>query len=108
MTTRDLEIIPADRLTTPSGGAQCDLSGAPPAARAIIMAESGGDPTAKNPHSTAFGLGQLIIANRKAIMGSNYASTDCGAQYAAFEKYTMGRYGSFEKALAFRKKHGWY
>jgi hypothetical protein len=72
------------------------------------MAESGGDPTAKNPHSTAFGLGQLIVANRKALMGANYASTDCGAQLAAFAKYTKGRYGSYEKALAFRKSHGWY
>lgn len=108
-TARDLfETIPANQLFRPSGGASCDLSHAPAAARSIIMAESGGDPTAKNPHSMAFGLGQLIVANRKAIMGSNFASTDCGAQYQAFEKYTKGRYGSFDKALSFRKSHGWY
>lgn len=103
------EPLPAAALARPSGGAAaCDLSGLPPAARSIIMAESGGDPTAKNPHSTAFGLGQLIVANRKALMGANYASTDCGAQIEAFTKYTKGRYGSFDKALAFRKSHGWY
>ena len=101
--------LSAALLARPSGGAaSCDLSSLPPAARSIIMAESGGDPTAKNPRSTAFGLGQLIVANRKALMGGNYASTDCGAQIAAFSKYTKGRYGSFENALAFRKSHGWY
>ena len=101
--------IPAAQLARPSGGAAaCDLSGLPPAARSIIMAESGGNPTAKNPHSTAFGLGQLIVANRKALMGASFASTDCGAQVAAFSKYTKGRYGSFDNALAFRKSHGWY
>ena len=102
------ETIPAPQLARASGSASCDLSGLPASARSIIMAESGGDPTAKNPHSTAFGLGQLIIANRKALMGANYASTDCGAQLAAFEKYTLGRYGSYDKALAFRKRKGWY
>lgn len=104
------ETIASDRLRIPSGasGGSCDLSSVPPAGREIIMAESGGDPTAKNPHSTAFGLGQLIVANRKALMGANYASTDCGAQLDAFTRYTKGRYGTFEKALAFRKQHGWY
>jgi hypothetical protein len=101
--------IDPDRLERVVGArGSCDLSGLPSAARSIIMAESGGDPTAKNPHSTAFGLGQLLVANRKAIMGSNYASTDCGDQIAAFSKYTLGRYGSYNRALAFRRGHGWY
>lgn len=110
MTAQDaFEPLSADKLTRASGAAaSCDLSGLPPAARSIIMAESSGNPTAKNPHSTAFGLGQLIVANRKALMGANYASTDCGAQIEAFTKYTKGRYGSFDKALSFRKSHGWY
>lgn len=102
------DTIPAADLTRPSGSASCDLSSLPASARSIVMSESGGDPTAKNPHSTAFGLGQLIVANRKAIMGSNFASTDCGAQIDAFKKYTIGRYGSFDKALAFRNRKGWY
>jgi hypothetical protein len=103
------ETIPTSSLAIPSGGAgRCDLSGVPAAGREIIMAESGGDPTAKNPHSTAFGLGQLIVANRKALMGANYASTDCSAQLDAFARYTKGRYGTFDNALAFRKQHGWY
>ena len=102
------ESIPRERLVRAYGGVKCDLSGLPSSARSIIMAESGGESTAKNPHSTAFGLGQLIVANRKALMGSNYASTNCGDQIEAFSKYTLGRYGSYDRALAFRNRKGWY
>ena len=42
------------------GGGKCDLSGTSDAEYFIIMKESGGDPTADNPRSTAFGLGQLL------------------------------------------------
>lgn len=103
-----LDVFSDDQLTMATGGATCDLSGVPRAGREIIMAESGGDPTAKNPHSTAFGVGQLIVANRKQLMGSNFGSTDCAAQLDAFTRYTKGRYGTFENALAFRKRNGWY
>ncbi|HUJ57795.1 MAG TPA: hypothetical protein VLX92_04870 [Kofleriaceae bacterium] len=72
------------------------------------MSESGNNPLAKNRTSTAFGEGQLLIANRKALMGSNYASTDCNAQLGAFSKYTLGRYGSYDQAWSFHKAHGWY
>lgn len=90
------------------GGGVCDLSGVPAAAREIISRESGGRPTAQNPTSTAFGLGQLLIGNRIRLMGDNYASTDCAAQYEAFSAYALGRYGSFENALAFHNDKGWY
>lgn len=106
--TKPFETIPSERLLRVAGAASCDLSGLPASARSIIQAESGGDPTAKNPSSSAFGLGQLIVANRKALMGSNYASTNCSDQIAAFSKYTLGRYGSYDKALAFRNRKGWY
>ena len=62
----------------------------------------------ENPTSTAFGVGQLTIANRWALMGGNANSTDCGAQIQAFQKYTLGRYGSFDRALQFHKRNGWY
>lgn len=102
------EDVCEDKLAAVSGGrASCDLSGLPASARSIIMAESGGDPTAKNPTSTAFGLGQLTIANRRALM-SNPSSTNCGDQISAFRSYVSGRYGSFDRALAFRRRHGWY
>ena len=97
-----------DKLTRVQGGrASCDLSSVSPAGRSIIMAESGGDPTAKNPTSTAFGLGQLTIANRRALM-SNPGSTNCGEQLAAFNSYVRGRYGTMDRALAFRRRHNWY
>lgn len=103
------ESLTEDQLVTATGGrASCDLSGLPSSARQIIARESGGDPTAKNPHSTAFGVGQLTIANRRALMGGNAGSTDCGAQIQAFQKYTLGRYGSYDRALQFHKSHGWY
>jgi hypothetical protein len=103
------EPVTDDKLARVQGGrASCDLSGLPGAARSIIQAESGGDPTAKNPTSTAFGLGQLTIANRRALM-SNPGSTNCGDQIAAFKGYVGRRYGgSFDRALSFRKRHGWY
>jgi hypothetical protein len=105
---KEFETIPADLLVRAHGSASCDLSGVSPAARSIIMAESGGDPTAKNPRSTAFGLGQLLIANRRHYMGANAGSTSCSAQLGAFNGYVSDRYGTAERALSFRKKHGWY
>ena len=96
-----------EQLDRAHGGVKCDLSGVPAAGRSIIMAESGGESTAKNPTSTAFGLGQLTIANRRALM-SNPSSTSCSDQLDAFHRYTMGRYSSYDRALSFRKKHGWY
>jgi hypothetical protein len=95
--------------TIKGGGTHCDLSGIPSPARNIIMLESGGNPRAKNPSSTAFGLGQLLIGNRIRLMGAaNAWSTDCGLQYEAFKAYTLGRYGTFSNAWAFKQSHGWY
>jgi septal ring factor EnvC (AmiA/AmiB activator) len=93
---------------TSSGGGLCDLSGVPSAARTIIMKESGGNPRADNPTSTAFGLGQLLIGNRQRLIPENPDTVDCGLQYRAFKQYVMERYGSFEAALAFHQSHGWY
>jgi peptidoglycan hydrolase CwlO-like protein len=91
-----------------SSGGKCDLSGIPAAAREIIMRESGGDPTADNPTSTAFGLGQLLISNRQRLIPENPDTTDCGLQYRAFKQYVTERYGTFEAALAFHNAHGYY
>jgi predicted nucleic acid-binding Zn-ribbon protein len=91
-----------------NAGGVCDLSGIPSAARTIIMRESGGRPTAQNPTSTAFGLGQLILSQRQKYIPSNPNTTNCELQYQAFKGYVMDRYGSFEAALAFWNSHGWY
>jgi septal ring factor EnvC (AmiA/AmiB activator) len=89
-------------------GRRCDLSGTSPAERWIIMRESSGDPTADNPTSTAFGLGQLLLGNRILYLGQGYATTDCGRQLWAFRAYVRDRYGTAERARAFWQANGWY
>ena len=90
------------------GGGKCDLSGTSDAEYFIIMKESGGDPTADNPNSTAFGLGQLLLDLRRRILGDNYDTIDCGLQLMAFRTYVRERYGTAEAAKAFWDTHGWY
>jgi septal ring factor EnvC (AmiA/AmiB activator) len=89
-------------------GSRCDLSGTSPAEYWIIMHESGGDPTADNPTSTAFGLGQLLLGNRILYLGQYYATTDCSRQLWAFRAYVRDRYGTPERAKAFWQANGWY
>jgi septal ring factor EnvC (AmiA/AmiB activator) len=89
-------------------GRRCDLSGTSAAERWIIMHESGGDPTADNPTSTAFGLGQLLLGNRILYLGRDYATTDCGRQLWAFRAYVHDRYGTAARARAFWQANGWY
>ncbi len=91
-----------------AAGGRCDLSGVSAAERWIIMHESGGSPTAANPTSTAFGLGQLLLGNRILYLGADYASTDCGKQLVAFRAYVRDRYGTAEAAQAFWQAHNWY
>jgi septal ring factor EnvC (AmiA/AmiB activator) len=89
-------------------GRPCDLSGTSAAEHWIIMRESSGYPTADNPTSTAFGLGQLLLGNRILYLGPQYATTDCGRQLWAFRAYVRDRYGTAERARAFWQANGWY
>jgi peptidoglycan hydrolase CwlO-like protein len=89
-------------------GTKCDLSGTSDAEYWIIMHESGGDPTAANPNSTAFGLGQLLLDLRQRLLGADYDTIDCGKQLSAFRSYVRERYGTAENAKAFWIAHGWY
>ena len=89
-------------------GRRCDLSGTSAAERWIILRESSGDPTADNPTSTAFGLGQLLLGNRILYLGQDYATTDCGRQLWAFRAYVHDRYGTAARAKAFWQANGWY
>jgi septal ring factor EnvC (AmiA/AmiB activator) len=90
------------------GGGKCDLSGTSDAEYFIIMHESGGDPTADNPTSTAFGLGQLLLDLRRRYLGANADTIDCGLQLMAFRSYVRERYGTAENAKAFWLAHSWY
>lgn len=77
----------------------------------LIRRESGGRTSAKNPKSSAFGLGQLIVANRRRLgkkLGINPDTTDYGQQLRMMEEYIRERYGSPEKALEFHNRKGWY
>ena len=90
------------------GGGKCDLSETSDAEYFIIMKESGGDPTADNPRSTAYGLGQLLIDGRRHYLGANADTTDCALQLQAFRGYVRDRYGTADNARAFWVSHGWY
>lgn len=78
----------------------------------IINRESGGNPNAHNPHSSAFGIGQLIAANRNALgnaLGINPDTTDFDQQLQLMRAYIDARYnGSTQAAINFWQSHGWY
>ncbi len=98
----------ADQVGQQRAGTKCDLSGTSDAEYWIIMHESGGDPTADNPNSTAFGLGQLLLDLRQRLLGADYDTIDCGKQLSAFRSYVRERYGTAEAAKSFWLNHGWY
>lgn len=77
----------------------------------IIDGESNGIPTAKNPQSSAFGIGQMIRSNRELYgkkFGFDPNTTDPQQQITMMKAYIQDRYGSPEAAAAFKRKHGWY
>ena len=78
----------------------------------LISKESGGRTSAKNPKSSAFGVGQLLSANRRqyaAQLGiSNPDTTDYAEQLKMMTKYIKDRYGSPKAARTFHQQHGWY
>jgi hypothetical protein len=84
----------------------------------IIRVESGGSVFANNPTSSAFGLGQLLEANRVAYarrLGYNAGvergdtgTTNRDAQIAMMRAYIHDRYGTSKKAWDFWQGHNWY
>jgi hypothetical protein len=102
MSDQDFQTLDLESLNTVHGGCM-DAN-----ARWIMMKESGGRTTAKNPHSSAFGAFQLIRANRKHYMGKHWQSTNFSHQYAGATKYAMDRYGSWAAAKRFWQKHHWW
>jgi peptidoglycan hydrolase CwlO-like protein len=87
---------------------RCDLAGISPDERYLIMRESGGNPTAGNRASTAFGLGQLILSTRMRYLGDDHSTVDCGKQLKAFHRYVVDAYGSAKAARSFWRANGWY
>ncbi len=111
--TLALETLDDAQLETANGG----LSSA---ANFIMQHESGGSSTAGHLHSvgrgdgtrgnqsSAFGAFQMIQSTRKQYMGKDYQSTDFNKQYAAATHYVTDRYGGWNGAQSFWKKHHWY
>ena len=72
----------------------------------LIMLESSWRPDAKNPKSSAYGLGQLLDQTWDLV--GIEKSSNFKIQLIATHKYVMERYGSWQKALEFRKTNGYY
>jgi hypothetical protein len=72
----------------------------------LIMLESSWNSEAQNPKSTAYGLGQFIDQTWDLV--GIEKSADYRIQLIATHKYVMNRYGSWVKALEFRKTNGYY
>ena len=94
--------ISSESLTRVQGGAM------PASARWIMQHESGGNPRAQNPHSTAYGAFQMLKATRKQYMGADWQSSDLAKQYAGASKYVNQRYGGWDNAKSFWQRHHWY
>ena len=101
----------SDDFTTLASAELLDVNGGlnmPSSARWIMQHESGGNPHAKNPHSTAFGAFQMLKATRKQYMGADWQSHDLAKQYAGASRYVRQRYGSWDNAKSFWQRHHWY
>lgn len=76
----------------------------------IIAHESGGNPRAQNPVSSASGLFQLIDGTWHAYGGVEPHAKDgsVAEQNAVADRYVAARYGSWEAAQQFWMAHHWY
>lgn len=70
----------------------------------LVARESGFNPVAQNPKSTAYGLGQFL--DMHGVRTKCGADIDC--QLDALKGYIAKRYGTATKALAFWEAHSWY
>jgi hypothetical protein len=106
MTNQPFDAISLDDLGRVQGG--FSASDMPADARWIMQHESGGNPRAQNPTSTAYGAFQMLKATRKQYMGADWQSSDLGAQYHGASKYVNQRYGGWSGAKRFWQSHHWY
>lgn len=77
-----------------------------PAMRALVMKESGFNPVAQNPTSTAFGMFQFLDSTWKGYGVPKTA--DPAMQTEAGIRYIKKRYGTPQKALEFHQRNNWY
>ena len=95
------ETLSLDQLAKASGGMGAS-------AKWIMQHESGGNPRAQNPTSSAYGAFQMLKATRKQYMGADWQSSDLNKQYQGATKYVNQRYGGWDQAKAFWQKNHWY
>lgn len=83
-----------------------------PALDKIVIRESGWNPAAKNPTSTAAGLFQFLRATWQSYItsrgGPAYWTQDPGIQAKGGLQYIKDRYGDPSKALDFHLRNKWY
>jgi membrane-bound lytic murein transglycosylase MltF len=73
---------------------------------ALVTHESGWNPTAQNPTSTAYGLFQFLDATWAGVGGSKTSDPDLQIEYGL--RYVKNRYGSPKGAWSFWQDHHWY
>ena len=71
----------------------------------LLERESHCNPLARNPTSSAGGIAQALPWTK---MGCPLSIEGAPCQLKWFQGYVMGRYGSYEKALAHSYAVGWY
>jgi hypothetical protein len=74
----------------------------------VISDESGGNPTATNPGSGAFGIGQFLGATYKEYLPFGAGSSNPVDQLNAMAQYIRDRYGNPLGALAHENSCHWY
>jgi phage-related protein len=77
-----------------------------PALDALVMSESGWNPFAQNPTSSAFGIGQFLDSTWASVGFSK--TSNPVTQIQAMLKYIEQRYGSPNAAWAFKQANNWY
>lgn len=74
----------------------------------VIMAESGGNPQARNPSSGAFGIGQFLGGTLTEYAPYGATSANPLNQLEAMAKYIHDRYGTPTAAWAHEQADHWY
>ena len=73
----------------------------------IINHESGWNPKAQNPSSSAYGIGQALPPSKMASFGSDYMTNPI-TQLKWMKSYVNGRYGGINEAYRFWQRNHWY
>ena len=79
----------------------------PASAITLLDRESDCNPTVRNPNSSAGGIAQALPWTKMGC-GLSWSDEDAVCQLKWMHGYVMGRYSSWENALAHSHRVGWY